>query len=50
MTCRELIPDAWTIADGLGDALAELHKRAEAPAKKAPAAKKAKARSTAKGA
>jgi WS/DGAT/MGAT family acyltransferase len=50
VTCRELIPDAWTIADGLGDALAELHKRAEAPAKKAPAAKKAKARSTAKGA
>ncbi len=50
VTCRELIPDAWTIADGLGEALAELHKRAEAPAKKAPAAKKAKARSTSKGA
>ena len=46
VTCPELIPDAWVIANGLSDALDELRKRAEAPAKKAPAAKKAK--STAK--
>ncbi len=29
VTCRELIPDAWEIADGLGAALDELKKRAE---------------------
>ena len=29
VTCRELIPDAWEIADGLGAALDELRKRAE---------------------
>ncbi|HTN78186.1 MAG TPA: wax ester/triacylglycerol synthase family O-acyltransferase, partial [Acidimicrobiales bacterium] len=28
VTCRELIPDAWVIADGLGDALDELKDRA----------------------
>jgi WS/DGAT/MGAT family acyltransferase len=48
VTCRDLIPDAWAIADGLGGALAELHKRAESPAKKARAAKKATNRTTAK--
>jgi hypothetical protein len=46
VTCRELIQDAWVIADGLGDALAELRKRAESPAKKAPGAKKATKRTT----
>ena len=29
VACRELIPDAWKIADGLGAALDELKKRAE---------------------
>jgi len=28
VTCRELLPDAWAIADGLGDALDELKVRA----------------------
>jgi pimeloyl-ACP methyl ester carboxylesterase len=29
VTCRELLPDAWAIADGLREALDELKKRAE---------------------
>ena len=41
VTCRELLPDAWAIADGLGDALDELKKRAAAAPPKAAAASKA---------
>ena len=46
VTCRELISDAWPIADGLGEALDELRKRADAAAPKKSV--KAKAPKTAK--
>ncbi len=39
VTCRELISDAWPIADGLGDALDELKKRAEPATSKAATSK-----------
>ncbi len=44
VTCRELLPDAWAITDGLGDALDELRKRADssAPKKRARPKKRAK--------
>ena len=40
VTCRELISDPWPIADGLGEALDELKKRAAPPRPKRAAVRK----------
>ena len=39
VSCRELVPDVWDIADGFADAVLLLKKRAEEEAGNTPAAK-----------
>jgi WS/DGAT/MGAT family acyltransferase len=51
IACRELVPDVWDIADGFGEAVLELRKRAEeAAAPPAAASKPAAKRSSRSGA
>jgi hypothetical protein len=45
VTCRELIPDAWEIADGLGAALDELKKRADPNRRRSRTSRSARPRS-----
>ena len=45
--CRETVPDIWAIADGFGQAVLELKKRADEESG-APAAKAARPRAAAK--
>jgi WS/DGAT/MGAT family acyltransferase len=46
VACSDLIPDVWELSDGLGEALDELKKAADAPAAPKPAAKRKRASAT----